>query len=63
MVRKIIYCDRCRKECEMERCNHGLHVFKSKFFLKKANEDHLDLCAKCYDSLAEWMDNKKDLVN
>lgn len=59
MVKKILYCDRCGKECEKERCNHGMHLFRNKFFIKTTSDEYLDLCAKCYDSLAEWMKNKK----
>ena len=51
-------CDRCGKECESSRLNHGWHVYKVKYVL--ANWDYydcnsMDLCQNCYDSLAEWM--------
>ena len=59
MVKTIIYCDRCGNVCEECRDNNGYHVFKGKYFMKKTDDNYLDLCQGCYDSLAEWMKRKK----
>jgi len=55
MIEKKIICDRCGKECEYSRNSRGQRVFRNKFFLKKSDDDIIDLCQSCYDSLAEWM--------
>lgn len=53
MVKTIIYCDRCGKECEKDRDNNGYQVI-----LVRIN-DNLDLCQKCYDDLYAWMNSVK----
>lgn len=47
MVKTIIYCDRCRKECEKTRNKHGYRIFQ--------DDECLDLCQKCYDELYDWL--------
>ena len=52
------FCDRCGEECESSRSNHSFSIYKVKYVLAKIDYydlDNMDLCQKCYDSLAEWM--------
>ena len=60
MIEKKIICDRCGKECEHSRLSRGQRIFRYKFFLRKSDDDIIDLCQECYDSLAEWMKGKSD---
>lgn len=53
MIKKTLYCDRCGKECEQSRFSHYL-LFKRKYILTVSNEEKLDLCQECYDSLQDW---------
>jgi hypothetical protein len=53
MVKTIIYCDRCGKECEKDRNNHGYQIFPV------CCADNFDLCQKCYDELYDWMKSVK----
>lgn len=59
MIEKKIICDRCGRECEYSRYSRGQRVFRNKFFLRKSDDDFIDLCQECYDSLAEWMKSGK----
>ncbi len=65
MVKKKIICDRCGKECEDFRYSRGHHIFRNKFYMRKSNydEDIIDLCQKCYDSLAKWMKAESEEKN
>ena len=53
MVKTIIYCDRCGKECEKTRSNHGYHVVRVK------DDECLDFCKKCFDGLYDWLNSVK----
>ena len=53
MVKRIISCDRCGKECEGTRCNRGYHV------VQVHDDECLDLCQKCYDGLYDWINSAK----
>jgi len=56
MTKETIFCDRCGKECEHYRNNHGYHIFRRKWILTNSlNNDYLDLCQKCYNELYDWM--------
>lgn len=55
MIEKKIICDRCGKECEPSRWSRGQRIFRNKFYMRKSNDDCIDLCQECYDSLAKWM--------
>lgn len=55
-MKKIsFYCDRCGKEVEDVYNNRGFHLHK--FHVEAIHDDcnYMDLCQKCYDSLAEWV--------
>ena len=54
MIKKTLYCDRCGKECERSRISNYL-LFKRKYILTCANEEKLDLCQECYNSLQDWI--------
>lgn len=53
MIKKTLYCDRCGKECEQSRFVHYL-LHKRKYILTATNEETLDLCQECYNSLTDW---------
>ena len=55
MVKEIMYCDRCGKECEDKRNCHGFLI------MRKTNgiSEKLVLCQNCYNSLAKWMESGK----
>ncbi len=51
MEKKIVYCDRCGKECEeIRRCEYRIYP---------SRDDYLDLCQKCSDDLVSWVRNVK----
>lgn len=54
MIKETLYCDRCGKKCEQSRFAHYL-LFKRKYIIMLTNEEKLDLCQECYDSLQDWM--------
>ena len=54
MVKRIIYCDRCGKECEETRRNRGYRV------VQVHDDECLDLCQKCYDGLYDWLNSAKN---
>ena len=58
---ETMFCDRCGKECEKSRTNHGLHIYNRIFVLANVhkNDAFMDLCQDCYDSLAKWMEAGK----
>lgn len=60
MIKKKMYCDRCGKECEHSRLTR-YRLFKRKYIFTTSDEEKLDLCQKCYDSLQEWF--QKGIAN
>ncbi len=55
MIKETIFCDRCGKECEYCRNNRGYNIRRKWILMKSSENDHLDLCQKCYDELYDWM--------
>lgn len=58
MLKNTIICDRCGKECEYSRHCRGQRIFRNKFYMRKSDDDIIDLCQECYDSLAKWMNGE-----
>lgn len=49
------YCDRCGKEITKWR-NNGLRVYRRKLRVLNIDEDeYMDFCAECSDSLRKWL--------
>ena len=59
---ETMFCDRCGKECEKSRTNHGFHIYKPVIVLADVHnyEKPFDLCQDCYNSLAKWMKAGKE---
>lgn len=52
MIKEIVYCDRCGKECEYVRDTLGYEL--------QRHQTEIDLCQRCYKSLNTWLkENKK----
>lgn len=58
MTKETMFCDRCGKELKGVWDNKGLHLYLRKFKLANVrnNDECLDLCQECYESLREWYD-------
>lgn len=51
MIKQIVYCDRCGKECEYVRNTLGFEL--------QRHQSEIDLCQKCYASLNRWLKEKE----
>ena len=55
-MRKVtIYCDRCGKAFEPQ----AKEIANRNLKLMDYEEDHYDICPKCYKSLEKWFDDPK----
>jgi hypothetical protein len=56
MVKKIVYCDRCGKEVQYPIIAKArLYGGKKMTRLELTEDERIDLCQSCIDSLAEWL--------
>ena len=55
MTKTIIYCDRCGAEVE--------YPLTHKYEIRKmSGEDSLDLCQKCNDEFAKWLEQADNVT-
>ncbi len=61
MTIENLYCDRCKKLIKAGyRSNRGFHLYKRKFLVCRITDDEImDLCQDCYDSLRDWIKGKE----
>lgn len=62
MKTENLYCDRCKKLIKQDiRNNRGYHLYRRKFILCTIEDnEYMDLCQDCYDSLYDWVKHIKE---